>query len=215
MNAREAILASIRRGLARASQAEARERTALQAHLAAHPAGPLPRPPADLTGRFRERARTLGSTVDETDALHAVPAAVARYLAAHSLARTAVVWPELATLDWLAAGIAVDSRPGRDADAVGITGAWCAIAETGTLVLLSGAATPASVSLLPETHVAVLPASRIVWSMEDAWRLLREERGGPPRAVHFVSGPSRTADIEQAVTLGAHAPYRVHIVIVR
>jgi L-lactate dehydrogenase complex protein LldG len=50
--------------------------------------------------------------------------------------------------------------------------------------------------------------------MEDAWQLLRAERGRPPRAVNFVSGPSRTADIEQTVTMGAHGPYRVHIILV-
>jgi L-lactate dehydrogenase complex protein LldG len=50
--------------------------------------------------------------------------------------------------------------------------------------------------------------------MEDAWALLRAERGRPPRAVNFVSGPSRTADIEQTVTMGAHGPYRVHIILV-
>jgi L-lactate dehydrogenase complex protein LldG len=50
--------------------------------------------------------------------------------------------------------------------------------------------------------------------MEEAWRLVREELREPPRAVTFISGPSRTADIEQTVTLGAHGPYRVHIVMV-
>jgi L-lactate dehydrogenase complex protein LldG len=97
---------------------------------------------------------------------------------------------------------------------VGITGACCAIAETGTLVTLSGADTPPSVSLLPETHIAVLHANRIVRSMEDAWQLVRDAQGTLPRAVNFISGPSRTADIEQTVTLGAHGPYRVHIIIV-
>ncbi len=82
------------------------------------------------------------------------------------------------------------------------------------LMLLSGPATPATTSLLPETHIAVLPLDRLVATMEDAWGLLRAEGGTMPRAVNFVSGPSRTADIEQTVTLGAHGPYRVHIVIV-
>ena len=85
--------------------------------------------------------------------------------------------------------------------------------ETGTLVTLSGPQTPPTVSLLPETHIAVVRASRVVRAMEDAWALVREA-GGMPRAVNFISGPSRTADIEQTVTLGAHGPYRVHIVLV-
>jgi L-lactate dehydrogenase complex protein LldG len=51
--------------------------------------------------------------------------------------------------------------------------------------------------------------------MEAAWALLRAERAALPRSVNFISGPSRTADIEQTVTLGAHGPYRLHVVLVR
>ena len=80
--------------------------------------------------------------------------------------------------------------------------------------MLSGEQTPPSVSLLPETHIAVVHRSRIVSKMEDAWAALRAETRELPRAVSFISGPSRTADIEQTVTLGAHGPYRVHIVLV-
>ena len=80
---------------------------------------------------------------------------------------------------------------------------------------VSGPRTPAVASLLPETHVAIVPVSRIVRGMEEAWQLLREELAQPPRAVNFISGPSRTADIEQTVTLGAHGPYRVHILLIK
>lgn len=81
-------------------------------------------------------------------------------------------------------------------------------------MLLSGTRTPATVSLLPETHVAVVERTCMVATMEDAWDRLRSVHGTLPRAVNFISGPSRTADIEQTVTLGAHGPYRVLIVIV-
>jgi L-lactate dehydrogenase complex protein LldG len=130
------------------------------------------------------------------------------------LPHAAVCWSELAALDWRAAGIDVAAREARDTDPVGITGAFCAIAETGTLMTLSGRDTPAAVSLLPETHIAVVRKSRIVRGMEEAWQLMRDELGAPPRAVNFISGPSRTADIEQTVTLGAHGPYRVHVIVV-
>jgi L-lactate dehydrogenase complex protein LldG len=118
-------------------------------------------------------------------------------------------------LEWRAAGINVESRAAVGSDLVGVTGAFCAIAETGTLMMLSGVRTPATTSLLPETHIAVVRTARIVRGMEDAWQLLRDEIGQLPRAVNFVSGPSRTADIEQTIVLGAHGPYRVHIVLVR
>jgi len=101
-----------------------------------------------------------------------------------------------------------------DKDLVGITGCFCAIAETGTLMLLSGGETYASAALLPETHIAVIPVSRIVRSMEDAFALAKKERGELPRATNFISGPSRTGDIEQTIVLGAHGPYRVHLILV-
>jgi L-lactate dehydrogenase complex protein LldG len=69
------------------------------------------------------------------------------------------------------------------------------------------------VSLLPETHIAIVAADRVVAYMEQAWELARAELGRLPRAVNFISGPSRTADIEQTVTLGAHGPYRVHVIL--
>jgi len=81
-------------------------------------------------------------------------------------------------------------------------------------MLVSDAASPASVSLLPETHVALVPVARVVAHMEDGWDLARSELRTLPRAVNFISGPSRTADIEQTLVLGAHGPYRVHIILV-
>ena len=93
------------------------------------------------------------------------------------------------------------------------TGCFCAIAETGTLMLCGGPHTPATVSLLPETHIALVPAGRIVAGMEEGFALARAELGRLPRAVNFVSGPSRTGDIEQTIVLGAHGPYRVHLIL--
>ncbi|MES2564157.1 MAG: lactate utilization protein C, partial [Pseudomonadota bacterium] len=162
--------------------------------------------------RFCERAQALASTVDEAGWAE-VPARVAAYLRQHALPMQLVCWDEFTELDWSGAGIRAQARAACGDDLVGLTGACCGIAETGTLMMLSGASTPPSVSLLPETHIAVLSASRIVRSMEDAWALLRGAVTGIPRAVSFISGPSRTADIEQTVTLGAHGPYRVHILI--
>ncbi|MGA9395281.1 MAG: lactate utilization protein C, partial [Azonexus sp.] len=142
-----------------------------------------------------------------------VPAAVARYLAEHGLLRATVATGDVAGLDWAGADIEIAARVAVDADKVGISGCFCAIAETGTLLLLSGPQTPASISLLPETHIAIVPVGRIVATMEDAFALLRNEQGGLPRAVNFISGPSRTGDIEQTIVLGAHGPCRVHLIL--
>jgi L-lactate dehydrogenase complex protein LldG len=214
MTSRENILERIRARLGKSPAATEAEREAVRADIRAHAGSVRPRMEWEPVARFRERALGLASTVDEVAALDQVPAAVARYLKANALRFSAVCWAELAGLDWAAAGIDIAVREARDTDPVGITGAFCAIAETGTLMTLSGRDTPAAVSLLPETHVAVVRTSRIVRGMEEAWQLMRDELGAPPRAVNFISGPSRTADIEQTVTVGAHGPYRVHIVLV-
>ena len=214
MAARENILARIRAAQSGRTSADGSDRPARAAYIAAHPAGPRPSSEWEPVARFRERALGLATTVDEVSTPASVPAAVARYLDQNKLSRTAVCWPELVELEWQAAGVRVEARAAQGEDMVGITGAFCAIAETGTLMLLSGPRTPGPTSLLPETHIAVVRTARIVRGMEDAWQLLRGEHPAMPRSVNFISGPSRTADIEQTLVLGAHGPYRVHVVLV-
>jgi len=213
--ARERILGRVRKALGRDAPLPAERCDAMRAYIAEHAAGPRPRADWDPVERLIERASTLSTTVDTVETLASVPSAVKRYLEAHQLPTNAVVWPDLPALDWVGAGIEVEARKAKGDDLVGITGTYCAVAETGTLLLLSGARTPASTSLVPETHIAIVPIGRIVKSMEDAWALLRAERGQLPRATNFVSGPSRTADIEQTLVLGAHGPYRVHLILVQ
>ncbi|HVS26708.1 MAG TPA: lactate utilization protein C [Burkholderiales bacterium] len=212
MAARENVLSRIRTALGKNERKAARE--AMRAYIARHAPGPRPQAEWNLIARFRERALSLASSVDEIAAFEQLPAAAARYLREHNLPLQAVCWPEFAQLDWTAQGMNVTARPANGNDLVGITGAFCAIAETGTLVTLSGKGSPSVTSLLPETHIAVVDTARIVKGMEEAWALLRSELSTMPRAVNFISGPSRTADIEQTVTLGAHGPYRVHIILV-
>lgn len=214
MTARENILARIRAAQGKPPQPDAAERERVRSHLAAHPESPRPGAPPDLVAEFRARALALSSTINEVATLKDAPRAVAAYLAANALPQRAVCWPEIAGLEWHAAGLDVEARAAQEGDLVGITGAYCALAETGTLVTVSGPGTPPTVSLLPETHIAVVRAQRIVRGMEEAWKLMRGEFSRLPRVVNFISGPSRTADIEQTVTLGAHGPYRVHIVLV-
>jgi L-lactate dehydrogenase complex protein LldG len=219
--ARDAVLARVRKALgATGDRAEARRDA--QAYLDAHAQGPRPAMPEDLVARFLKRATDMESSVARVAGREEIPAAVARYLAALELppllamqkAKSGVCWPEFADLDWTGAGLAIEARPTLGDDRLGITGCFCAIAETGTLVVLAGADTPTATTLLPDTHVAVVPAARIVSGMEEAFALIRQERGALPRAVNLISGPSRTGDIEQTVVVGAHGPYRVHILVV-
>ncbi|HSO06230.1 MAG TPA: lactate utilization protein C [Pelomicrobium sp.] len=214
MSSREQILGRIRQALGRSGPPAQAVQDEARAYMEGHATGPRPPADWDRLERFMERAKAMACTVERVGTLEQVPGAVARYLRDAGLPASAVVWPEVADWGWDAAGINVEPRRARGEDLVGITGAFCGIAETGTLALLSGAGTPGSVSLVPENHVAVVSAKRIVDSVEDALGLVRAERGGPPRALNLVSGPSRTADIEQTVTLGAHGPYRVHVIVV-
>jgi L-lactate dehydrogenase complex protein LldG len=212
---RERILGSIRSALGRAGPLSERDASVERERLMEHPVGPRPMLSWDPVERFRERARLLSSTVDEVATWTDVPGAVAAYLTGNGLSSQIVAWSDLPTCDWIGAGLSFESRRASGSDPVGITGCFCAIAETGTLLCLSGTGTPPSTSLLPETHIALVPCSRIVKTMEDAWALVRSERAHMPRAANFISGPSRTADIEQTLVLGAHGPYRVHVVLVR
>lgn len=211
MSARERILARLRDAAGAASAAE--RAAAVAGHVRAHAVSPRPRVGGDLVALFCKQARGLSSTIADVTRVAEVPAAVAAYLSEHGLPLRAVCWPALGGLDWARHGVVVEVRPANADDVVGITEVFCAIAETGTLMTLSGAHTPPVSSLLPGTHIAVLRATQIVPSMEQAWRRLRET-GAMPRAVNFISGPSRTADIEQTLTFGAHGPYRVHVVLV-
>ncbi len=208
MSARQRILARLR------AVRSPGNGPAITARIAAHPRGPAPAAGGDRVGRFRERAQRLASTVAQVARRDEVPAEVSRYLAEAGLLPRLVCWPELRDLDWAGAGAHALFRPAGPSDPVGVTGAFAGIAETGSLMVISGVTTHATTSLLPETHIAVLPASAIVDTMEDAFDRLRREARAWPRAVNVISGPSRTADIEQTVTLGAHGPYRVHIIIV-
>jgi L-lactate dehydrogenase complex protein LldG len=212
MSARDEILGRVRRGVGKDDFAG--RRAAAVASLVTPGRGPQPLMASNLAVRFRAKAEYLSSTVASVASTAEVPAAVADYLAENGLSAEAVATADVDGLDWAGSGLCVETRSAVDADKTGVSGCFCAIAETGTLMLLSGPETPATVSLLPETHIALVDVSRIVATMEDAFALLRAERGYLPRAVNFISGPSRTGDIEQTIVLGAHGPCRVHLILI-
>ncbi len=95
--------------------------------------------------------------------------------------------------------------------AAGIQSAECAIVETGTIVQTSRDGKTLLPGLLPDVHVALLSRSSFADRLEDALALFS---GDPPRNISFISGPSRSGDIEQTLTLGAHGPKAVIAVLV-
>ena len=100
---------------------------------------------------------------------------------------------------------------------LGITGVDYAIAETGTCVLLSCQGVSRVVSLLPPIHVAIVEAHQVYETLDDLFALRRlafqEGRGDMGSYMSFISGPSRTADIEQTIVIGVHGPKEVHLVL--
>jgi L-lactate dehydrogenase complex protein LldG len=218
--ARDAVLGRVRRALGKTGDRGAAQ-AAADAFIDEHRHGPRSAMPDDLVARFLQRATDMSSTVERIADRREIPAAVARYVDALALppalaaqrSHAGVCWPEFADLDWAGAGLAIAARPTVGDDRLGISGCFCAIAETGTLVVLSGPDTPTATTLLPDTFVAVVRADRVVSGMEEAFALIRRERGVLPRAVNMISGPSRTGDIEQTIVLGAHGPYREHILL--
>ena len=168
-------------------------------------------------------AEEVQTTVTQVESAVAVPGAVADYLSRHNLPSRLVITPDplLADIPWVERPM-LEIRRGRaeDSDAVAVTACFAAIAETGTLMLISGPESPTRNNFLPDTHIVVLRRAQLVASYEDGWSRLRDKMRAPdgsvalPRSVNFITGPSRTADIEQRIELGAHGPRRLHIVLV-
>jgi L-lactate dehydrogenase complex protein LldG len=222
--AREGILGSVRRSLGRgplntATAAELRDR------LAAHRRNLIPARAAtlDAAGRielFVNMAEEAQTTVERVDSAAALPAAVARYLAAENLPAELVMAPDpaLDAISWGERPL-LQIRRGRaePRDMVSLAPCFAAIAETGTLMLVSGPGTPTTLNFLPDNEIVVVHAGQIVAAYEDGWDRLRAAYPTPqdlPRTVNFITGPSRTGDIEQTIVLGAHGPRRLHVILI-
>ena len=211
---RERLLKKIRNLQRRPDSYAAQERQSALHYIEQQLKGPEPVCRQEPHVTFLEQSKRLFTTIDHVATFNDVPQAVMSYLQRENLGSHVTVWPKLSGLPWNTTALICKFDAPIGSDMVGVSGTVGAIAETGTLVMASGPDTPASTHLLPETHIAVLERSRIVHTMEDAFALVKSELGRMPRALNLVSGPSRTADIEQTIVLGAHGPYRVHVIIV-
>jgi L-lactate dehydrogenase complex protein LldG len=223
---RDAILGAIRRGLRR-GPLPAEQQAMLRARLAAPPRHLIParslQPRPALLRLFVANVEREFGTLERVATASAVPAAIADYLAAQNLPGEFVLapHPELMALPWGERPLLRhEKRRAAASDLVSVQHGYAGIAETGTVMLPSAAVRPTTLNLLPETEIIVLRASRIVGAYEEAWELLRAEPRAPgavgfmPRSVMLVTGPSRSADIEQTLELGAHGPRRLHLVLI-
>ena len=219
---RERILGAVRSALDGSGGKAARERMGAERIARpprhARPAVTSARGDA-LKARFVACLGSLGVDVVEPTGAAAVPSAIADYLGARGLPARLRRGCDavLADLPWGAAPeLVVEQGPARDSDAVGLSHAMAGVAETGTLVLVSGPDNPVTLCFLPDTHVVVVDAAAIVGSYEEALNRVRgaREGGGLPRTVNLITGASRTGDIGGKIVMGAHGPRRLAVVIV-
>jgi L-lactate dehydrogenase complex protein LldG len=101
-------------------------------------------------------------------------------------------------------------RSGSTAETAGIRTADAGIAESGTVVETSRGGKTLLPGLLSGVHVALLPASSVVDRMDEAFAPYSDD---PPRNISLISGPSKTADIEQTLTVGAHGPRKIIVLL--
>lgn len=221
---RDQILFAIRKGLGRRGPLDEEQAADMEARLE-HPTRNLVPARADRSAAARielfvSMAEEAAATVHRVRNLDGVPKAVAAYLSSHNLPTEVAVAPDpgLEAVPWeKAAMISVRRGAAQPKDEVSVTPAFAGLAETGSLMLLSGAGHPSTLNLLPDTHIVVLHESQVVGGYEDGWDLLRArgKKWQMPRTVLFVTGPSRSADIEQTLQMGAHGPRRLHILLVK
>src|ERR1043166_6968228 len=219
MSARDLIFSSIRRSLG-VSGKEATRRKAVADRLARHPAGVVPArgqlPAQERLALFRAMVEAANGSVEEIADANDVPSAIAALLRRHPLpmALKRVADPRLAALPWERAGtLEVSVGPSAGNDLVAVSHAFGAVAESGTLMLVSGPDNPTTLNFLPDTHVVVVDAKDVAGDYETLWRKLREKfgAGAMPRTVNLITGPSRSADIEQTLIRGAHGPPPPHV----
>lgn len=221
MNARAAILGKIRRSLGVTGE-ELRRNATVDDRLTKAPKGVIPArghlPQAERVALFTEMAEQVLATVERVADAAAIPAAVAEYLRQHNLPAALRTGddPLLADLPWSRTPVEVKRGASDGTDAVGLSHAFAGVAESGTLVLASGPDNPTTINFLPETHIVVLRAEDVAGDYETVWERMRERygRGMLPRTVNWVTGPSRSGDIEQTILIGAHGPRRLHVIIV-
>lgn len=220
-NARDEIFAGVRRALG-VDGRERPRRSLVEDRLARAPAGPIP---ARAQGAVAERLEIFLSEAGRAHATFTriassdeAPAEAARFLRDNNLPAVLRMGSDerLAAMPWAATALNISTGASQGDDLNAVSHAFAAVAETGTLILLSGAENPTTLNFLPDNHIVVVRASDVADSFETAWSSLRQRTGKAvmPRTLNMITGPSRSGDIEQILLLGAHGPRRLHIVLV-
>lgn len=182
---------------------------------------PLLHPQIDidaLTDIFLSKFSASSSTYQSIDCLSLVPQLITQYAEQHKIEKQLVtnLLPSLSAddkpLKW-PEEMSISEAPATGKEAIGLSYATAAIAETGSLVLCASKHNPTSVNFLPDHHIIILKEQDITPNIEAMWAKLALKAGEMPRAVNIITGPSRTADIEQTIQLGAHGPRSLHLLL--
>jgi L-lactate dehydrogenase complex protein LldG len=221
VSTRDVVLNSIRRSLG-VSGGEAPRRTATDERIARHPRGLIPRrgnePAKKRLQQFSDMVVEAHGTVQELESPEDVPAAVSAYLRSKNLPMSIRRGndPRLSEVPWQnERTLEVTLGPSDGEQLAAVSHAFGAVAETGTIVLVSGADNPTTLNFLPEHHLVVVAAKDVAGNYETVWEALRKKFGAQwPRTVNWITGPSRSADIEQVHLHGAHGPRSLHVLIV-
>ncbi len=218
-SARDAILERLGYSLGRDARGE--RETAVDAWVARDSRPPRPARAisagTERTARFVAESRRNGATVIEIDALIDLPGALAGYMRDHNLggAFRVAATESLADVDWSSdAMLMPDTGPASPSDVLSVSSAVAGAAETGSVMFVSGPETPATLHVLPLHHVSVIHAGDIEGGYEDAVARARRAAGVMPRVLNIITGPSRTADIEQTLLMGAHGPQAEVVIVV-
>jgi L-lactate dehydrogenase complex protein LldG len=222
MSARELVLGSIRQALGVTGR-EAPRRKVVADRLAGHPTGVVPNrgqlEPKARVALLAEMIAAAAGSVAQVSDVAGVPGAVAGFLRRHNLPLSVRRGHDarLAALPWQLEGALVVTVGASDGQQLAsVSHAFGAVAETGTLVLTSGSDNPTTLNFLPDNHIVLVDVNDVVGDFETMFAKLRRHfgEGQLPRLVNLITGPSRSADIEQTLILGAHGPRRLHVSLV-
>jgi len=219
--ARDDVLATIRRSLG-VNGAEAPRLAEVEDRLSRAPGGIIPKRSrvngAERLALFKRQAEDALATVTLVPDAASVPAEAARYLRDANLPATLRIGddPRLAAMPWDTTAIEVSKGPSGGGDLNALSHAFAGVAETGTLAMVSGSDNPTTLNFLPDNHLVVVAAGDLSGSFEEILEKLRARYGKEkmPRTLNLITGPSRSADIEQTLILGAHGPRKLHIIVV-
>ncbi len=212
--AREQVLTNIRTALNREGPLPDSVARSLQGRLARPRTNLKPAIGADAIAHFIEKLESVSARVTRVASIDKVADVVARILQSFDLGDSLVLAPD-PTLDGIpwSNRLSVERRAAAGDDRLSVTGAYAAVAETGSLVLLSSPESPTTLNFLPDDHVIVVRESQVVPHIEDVWARMRSDKRAMPRTVNFITGPSKTADVEQTIQEGAHGPRRLHVIL--